>query len=225
MIIGYARVSTDDQDLSLQVSALEEAGCERIYSDKKSGKDMRRPGWRKCRMDLRGGDTLVVWKLDRLGRSLVDLVETVAEFRDEGIGLVVVTQSIDTRTAAGRFMFNILASLAEMERELISERTKAGIEQARERGFVPGPIPRITPEIWDYAVKAFKERPKLTIPALCRMIHEDVQQGKGKPLTPGSIHNVLGELKAGNEYPEHWRMRIKQAADRKKEARRQARQK
>ncbi len=223
MIIGYARVSTDDQDLSLQLKALEEAGCERTYSDKKSGKNLNRPGWRKCRMDLRGGDTLVVWKLDRLGRSLVDLVETVAEFRDEGIGLVVITQSIDTRTAAGRFMFNILASLAEMERELISERTKAGIEQAKERGFVPGPIPRITPEIWDYAVKAFKERPKLTIPALCRMIHEDVQKGKGKPITQGSIHARIGEIRAEQPYPEHWRLRIEQAAERKKLARKEAR--
>lgn len=236
MLIGYARASTEDQDLALQIAALRAAGCERIYEDKKSGKNLDRPGWRDCRMDLREGDTLVIWKLDRLGRSALDLINLLDEFRKQGIDFICTTQGLDTRTPIGNFTFQMFAAFAELERSMIAERTKAGIEQARERGFVPGPVPRITPDMWDYAVKAWQEKPKLTVASLCRMIHEDVQvpvwensrprpKEKPKKLTTGSIHNIKAELKAGEPYPEHWRERLKQRDERLQEQRKQGRSK
>ncbi|MEM6413219.1 MAG: recombinase family protein [Pseudomonadota bacterium] len=198
MLIGYARVSTEDQDLALQIAALKAAGCERIYEDKKSGKDMNRPGWKKCRMDLRDGDVLVVWKLDRLGRSVVDLINTVEELRNENIGFVCTTQSIDTRNAMGRFIFNVLASMAEMEREMISERTKAGIEIAKESGFIPGGLPRITPKIWDWATAKIAEYDE-----------------QGKRITDGALQEKckaeIGESVSWNTFKK-WRHRLDPAA-------------
>ncbi len=160
MLIGYARVSTEDQDLALQIAALKAAGCERIYEDKKSGKDLDRPGWKRCRRDLREGDTLVVWKLDRLSRSALDLINLLAEFRQEGIDFICTTQGLDTRTPIGRFTYQMFAAFAELEREMISERTKAGIEIAREQGFIPGGLPRITPKIWEWATAKIAEELK-----------------------------------------------------------------
>ena len=162
MLIGYARVSTEDQELKLQLAALEKAGCERIYADKRSGKNLDRAEWRKCYRDLRSGDTLIVWKLDRLGRSVLDLVNLAEYFRDEGIELVSTSENIDTKTPMGRFMFTILAGLAQMERDMISERTIAGMEVKREEGWVPGRPPRVTPEIWQKAIDLIDEEPRLS---------------------------------------------------------------
>ncbi len=141
MLIGYARVSKSNgsQNLDLQIDALKKSGVdsENIYHDEASGKDMKRPSLEACLKALRKDDTLVVWKLDRLGRSLHDLVNTVQKLSDKNIGLKVLTgkgANIDTSTSAGKMFFGFFAVLAEFERDLIIERTKAGLESARARG-------------------------------------------------------------------------------------------
>lgn len=138
LTIGYARVSTQDQNLDLQRSALEQAGCERIYEDQVSGSRSERPGLKAMLDFIREGDTLVVWKLDRLGRSVKGLVDLVGEFSTKGINFKSLTDSIDTTTPAGRFFFHIMASLSQMERELTVERTRAGLIAARQQGRVGG---------------------------------------------------------------------------------------
>ena len=134
MLIGYARVSTQDQNLELQREALLKAGCKKIFSDKISGSRAERPGLGKAMELLRDGDSLVVWKLDRLGRSVKNLVDLVGVLAREGVHFKSLTDSIDTTTASGRFFFHVMASLAEMERELTVERTRAGLEIARQLG-------------------------------------------------------------------------------------------
>ena len=134
MLIGYARVSTQDQNLDLQCEALTMAGCERIFNDKISGSRTERPELTKALEMLREGDTLVVWKLDRLGRSVKNLVDLVGELHQQGIQFKSLTDAIDTGTPSGRFFFHVMASLAEMERELTVERTRAGLEVARQLG-------------------------------------------------------------------------------------------
>ena len=140
MLIGYARVSTDDQNLDLQRDALQKAGCnsEHIFTDQVSGTKARRPGLEQALSHLRSGDTLVVWRLDRLGRSLRHLIDTVADLQERDIGFKSLTESIDTTNTGGRLVFNIFASLAEFEREIIKERTQAGLEAARARGRTGG---------------------------------------------------------------------------------------
>jgi DNA invertase Pin-like site-specific DNA recombinase len=134
MLIGYARVSTRDQNLELQREALERAGCEKIFEDKVSGARAEKPGLAKVLELLRKGDSLVVWKLDRLGRSVKHLVELVGELHEKGVQFRSLTDAIDTGTTSGRFFFHVMASLAEMERELTIERTRAGLEVARQLG-------------------------------------------------------------------------------------------
>jgi DNA invertase Pin-like site-specific DNA recombinase len=134
MLIGYARVSTQDQNLELQTEALTKAGCKKIFEDKVSGSRAERPGLFKAQEALRDGDTLVVWKLDRLGRSVKHLVDLVSQLHKQGVQFKSLTDSIDTGTASGRFFFHVMASLAEMERELTIERTRAGLAVARQLG-------------------------------------------------------------------------------------------
>ena len=143
-VIGYARVSTKEQDLSLQLDALSKYGCDRIFTDKMSSVKERQ-GLTAALGYLRDGDTLVVWKLDRLCRSLPDLIKISEQIRTAGAQLVSITESIDTSTPAGRLYFNILGALGQMERELIQERVKAGLAAARRRGKVPGK-PRVSEE-------------------------------------------------------------------------------
>ena len=142
MFIGYARVSKSDnsQVLDLQIDALKNAGVDEnnIYTDKISGSKDERPGLDNCIKALRDGDTLVVWKLDRLGRSVKSLIELVSELNSKNIHFKSLTDSIDTSTPSGRFFFHVMASLAQMERELIVERTKAGLESAKRLGRVGG---------------------------------------------------------------------------------------
>ncbi len=138
MKIGYARVSTRDQTPDLQVDALKAAGCERVYQDVASGAKAARPALDELLGQLRNGDVLVIWKLDRLGRSLKHLVELVDRLMKLGVGLVSLNDPVDTTHAQGRFVFNLFASLAEFEREVISERTQAGLSAARARGRVGG---------------------------------------------------------------------------------------
>jgi len=138
MQIGYARVSTKDQDLSLQYEALNLANCGKIYVDKVSGTKTNREGLKLALEVLREGDSLVVWKLDRLGRSVKDLVTMAGELEKRGVHFRSLTDNIDTSTPSGRFFFHVMASLAQMERELLIERTRAGLEAARKRGRVGG---------------------------------------------------------------------------------------
>lgn len=141
--IGYARVSTDDQHLDLQRDALTKAGCSLIYEEAASGKSTVRPELEQCRKALREGDTLVVWRLDRLGRSLPDLVQIVAELEQRGVGFESLTEKIETDSAAGRLVFHVFAALSEFERNLIRERTQAGLAAARARGRAGGRKPKL----------------------------------------------------------------------------------
>lgn len=143
-LVGYARVSTIDQNAGLQHAALSEAGCGRIFEDKASGTRTDRPELAAALDYLREGDTLVVWRLDRLGRSLKHLVEVVTDLHDRGVGFRSVTENIDTTTPTGKLVFHIFAALAEFERELIVERTRAGLRAARDRGAKPGRKPSLT---------------------------------------------------------------------------------
>jgi DNA invertase Pin-like site-specific DNA recombinase len=138
MLIGYARVSTHDQNLSLQKQELKKIGCEKIYDDTMSGRQSDRPGLAMVLEILREGDTLAVWKLDRLGRSLKQLISLVEELEQRGVHFRSLTDNIDTQTTAGRFFFHVMASLAEMERELIVERTRAGLKAAKVMGRTGG---------------------------------------------------------------------------------------
>ena len=146
MIIGYARVSTLEQNLELQRDALQRAGCERIYEDHVSGASTERLGWGQASDVLREGDTLVVWRLDRLGRSLKHLIDTVTELDARGVGFKSLNESIDTTTPGGRLVFHIFGALAEFERELIRERTRAGLAAARARGRKGGRPRKLTPK-------------------------------------------------------------------------------
>jgi len=142
--IGYARVSTADQDLNPQLDILHARGCAPVYSEHASGKTADRPELANAMKALRAGDTLVVWRLDRLGRSLPDLIATINELAHRGIAFESVTEAIDTTTAAGKLVFNIFASLAEFERHLIGERTRAGLAAGRARGRMGGRPPALT---------------------------------------------------------------------------------
>ncbi|MGO4398009.1 recombinase family protein [Achromobacter sp. PAB15] len=141
--IGYARVSTDDQHLDLQCGVLTKAGCSVIYAEKVSGKTAGRPELDQCLKVLRAGDTLVVWRLDRLGRSLQDLLRIVDDLKERGIGFVSLTEKIETDNAAGKLIFHVFAALSEFERSLIRERTHAGLAAARARGRAGGRKPKL----------------------------------------------------------------------------------
>ena len=144
MIIGYARVSTNDQNPELQVDALKKAGAEQVFQEKFTGTLRERPELSQCLRMLRPGDVLVVWKLDRLARSLKDLVEIVQDLQDRGIGFKSLTESIDTTSSGGRLVFHIFGALAEFERDLIRERTIAGLQAARARGRKGGRKPAMS---------------------------------------------------------------------------------
>ena len=146
--IGYARVSTDDQNLDLQLDALHRAciADDCLYSDTASGKDAERKELAACLKALREGDTLVVWRLDRLGRSLPDLVRIIGELEKKGVGFESLTEKIETSSAAGKLVFHVFAALAEFERNLIRERTRAGLVAARARGRSGGRRPKLTPQ-------------------------------------------------------------------------------
>ncbi|MDN4067631.1 recombinase family protein [Paenibacillus vini] len=139
--IGYARVSTVDQSLNLQIDTLKAAGCERIFEEKASGKKSDRVELNRCLEYLRSGDTLVIWKLDRLGRTTRQLIELSHGLQERGIGLQIITLGVDTSTPAGKLFFAIMAGLAEMEAETIRERTIAGLQAARARGRKGGRPP------------------------------------------------------------------------------------
>lgn len=138
MKIGYARISTKEQNFDLQIDALKDEGCEEIYKDTASGSLAKRKGLEELMGRLRSGDVIVVWKLDRLGRSLKHLIELINELDKKGVGLKSLQDPIDTTTSQGRLITNVFASMAEFERDLISERTQAGLKAARARGRLGG---------------------------------------------------------------------------------------
>jgi len=134
MLIGYARVSTQDQTLNLQLDALEKIGCKEIFTDTISGAKLERKGLDQALSYVQEGDTLVVWKQDRLGRSLKHLIETITNLNNRKIGFKSLTENIDSTTSGGKLIFHIFGALAEFERDIIRERTKAGLQSARARG-------------------------------------------------------------------------------------------
>lgn len=144
MLVGYARVSTQDQKPELQLDALKAAGCEKIFMEKASGAQRERPELHAAVEYMRTGDTLVVWKLDRLARSVKQLIETVEGLGARGVGFRSITEAIDTTTAGGKLVFHIFGALAEFERSIIRERTAAGLEAARSRGRTGGRPPKLT---------------------------------------------------------------------------------
>src|SRR5437868_10492177 len=162
MQLGYARVSTGEQTLDLQLDALKGAGCERHCTDTASGATAERPGLRKALEQLRAGDTLVVWRLDRLGRSLRHLIDRLLDLDQRGIGFKSLTESIDTTTPGGKLIFHIFGALAEFERDLIRERTNAGLAAARARGRLGGRPP----------VKAFRNPAAL---AMAQHLYHDTK--------------------------------------------------
>lgn len=144
---GYARVSTQDQNLDLQIAALKKANCDHIYTDRGvSGSKSSRPGLNRLQKNLKPGDTLIVWRLDRLGRSLRYLVDTIDRLGKENIHFISLTENIDTTTSGGRLLFHMMAALAEFERSLISERTRAGMAAARANGRLLGRRPALSPD-------------------------------------------------------------------------------
>ena len=169
MLIGYARVSTQDQTLDLQTDALTRAGCERIFTDTASGAKAERPGLQEAINQLRAGDTLVVWRLDRLGRTLNHLMATITELNVQGIGFKSLQESMDTTTPGGKLIFHIFGSLAEFEREVIRERTNAGLQAARARGRLGG-RPRIDPTKAALARKLHAD-PNTTVGEICGTLH------------------------------------------------------
>ncbi len=170
MLVGYARVSTQDQDVALQIDALNEVDCERIFEEKASGAQRDRPQLKEAVAYMRPGDTLVVWKLDRLARSLKQLIETVEGLEEKGIGFRSLTEAIDTTTSGGKLIFHIFAALAEFERSIIHERTMAGLTSARARGRLGGRPPALSSD--DVAAaKAMLGDPEITVAEVARRLN------------------------------------------------------
>lgn len=169
MLIGYARISTTDQNLDLQKDALLAAGCGRLFTDVASGAKAQRPGLADALDHCRSGDVLVVWKLDRLGRSLPHLVETVRSLVAQGIGFKSLREDLDTTTPGGKLIFHIFASLAEFERDVIRERTQAGLSAARARGRSGG-RPQGVNEKKRRAALALKKDPARTVKEICQIV-------------------------------------------------------
>ena len=169
MLIGYARVSTIEQNVTLQIDELEKVGCEKIFCDKVSGAKTERPGLGEALDFLRKGDSVVVWRLDRLGRSLKHLLETVSMLEDRGIGFRSLQESIDTTTSGGRLIFHIFGALAEFERNLIRERTMAGLRAARARGRVGGRPRKLDVKKTQLAYQLYDEK-KYAVKEICQML-------------------------------------------------------
>lgn len=169
MLIGYARVSTEDQHLELQRDALKKAGCQRIFEDTVSGIKTERSGLAELMNVLREGDTLIIWRLDRLGRSLKNLIQLVDTLDKEKVGLRSIQENIDTTSSGGRLIFHLFGALAEFERHLIRERTKAGLTAARARGRMGGRPQRLDPTKRDLVIRLYQERHH-TIEEICRMM-------------------------------------------------------
>ena len=170
MNIGYCRVSTQDQNLELQLDELKKAGCEKIFQDVASGSKDERKGLLEAMAFAREGDCIVIWKLDRLSRSLRHLIDTVNKLKERGVGLKVITMDLDTTTPSGKLVFHIFASLSEFERELIRERTIAGLQAARVRGRVGG-RKRVMDEKKIQIAKSLHADGKTTVSEICATLN------------------------------------------------------
>jgi DNA invertase Pin-like site-specific DNA recombinase len=168
MLIGYARVSTQEQTLNLQRDALEKAGCTKIFTDTASGAKSERKGLDEALSYVRKGDTLVVWRLDRLGRSLPHLITTMTDLEEQGIGFKSLTENIDTTTSGGKLIFYIFGALAEFERNLIRERTQAGLTAARARGKKGGRPKALTQRQLGIARELYEKRHPIA--EICRTL-------------------------------------------------------
>lgn len=182
MLIGYARVSTDDQNLYLQRDALWAAGCDRVVEDMESGAKADWPGLAALMQMLRAGDTVVIWRLDRLGRSLRNLIELADRLEHAGVGLRSLQENIDTASSGGRSVFHLFGALAEFERNLIRERTHAGLAAARARGRIGGRPKRLEPTKLALALQLYKDR-KHTIGEICKMMG----------ISKSTLYNYLGK--------------------------------
>ncbi len=189
MKIGYARISTHEQRLDLQKDALEKVGCEKIIVDRASGKNTERPGLQTIKTILRRGDELVVWRLDRLGRSLKDLIEWMAYLEVEGVGLVSLQEAINTTTSTGKLVFHIFGALAEFERNLMVERTQAGLAAARARGRQGGRPPTLNLEQQQMVYDLYQSQ-KHPIKDLCAMF------GISKPTLYKYVRAAQARLRA-----------------------------
>ena len=169
MFVGYARVSTEDQHLHLQTDALKKAGCGKIFTDEMSGVSSERPGLHEALTFMREGDTLVVWRLDRLGRSLKDLIERVEGLKQRQVEFRSLTENIDTSSSGGKFMFHVFSALAEFERELIRERTMAGLRAARAGGRLGGRPKGMTPEKVRMAARLMRD-PEVSVKDVCQTL-------------------------------------------------------
>lgn len=169
MLIGYARVSTDDQNLNLQHDALKNSGCEKIFDDQMTGSKIQRPGLEAILEFARTGDVIVVWRLDRLSRSLKDLIEIVALLDSKKIGLKSLHESIDTSSSSGKLIFHIFGALAEFERNLIRERTFAGLQAARARGRNGGRPKKLNSEKAKLVIKLYESK-QHSITQICSLV-------------------------------------------------------
>jgi DNA invertase Pin-like site-specific DNA recombinase len=170
MLIGYARVSTQDQTLNLQKDALEKLGCNKIFTDTASGAKAERTGLNEALEYVREGDTLVVWRLDRLGRSLKHLIETISQLDNRKIGFKSLTENIDTTTSGGKLIFHIFGALAEFERNLIRERTNAGLQAARARGRKGGRPKSLTGKKTAMAQALYNDKNN-TVDEICKTLN------------------------------------------------------
>jgi DNA invertase Pin-like site-specific DNA recombinase len=157
MKYGYARVSTEDQNPAMQLAALKKARCKTVFRDEVTGAHVKRPALTRCLKALHPGDTLIVWKLDRLGRSLRDLIHMLDGFKQDGVKFRSLTEAIDTETPTGRAMWQMIGVLAELERSLITERTRAGVKAAQKRGVKFGRKPKLTPDRLAHARKLIQQ--------------------------------------------------------------------
>jgi DNA invertase Pin-like site-specific DNA recombinase len=185
MLVGYARVSTEDQNPDLQLKALKAAGCKKIFVEKASGAQRDRPELAAALEYARTGDTLVVWKLDRLARSLRQLIETVEGLEERKIGFRSLTEAIDTTTSGGRLVFHIFAALAEFERSIIRERTLAGLAAAKDRGAKPGRKPALDAD-GVAAAKALLKKGSLTVEEIARRLN----------VSPSTLYRYLPAARA-----------------------------
>lgn len=170
MFIGYARVSTEEQNVRMQEDALRSAGCEEVFTEVASGAKSQRLGLDKALSYLREGDTLVVWKLDRLGRSLQHLIKTIKDLNKKKIGFKSLQESIDTTTSGGKLIFHIFSALAEFERDIIIERTQAGLKAARVRGCMGGWPPLLNKKQVSKLRQHYKDG-NITVTEICKIFH------------------------------------------------------
>lgn len=187
MKVGYARISTNDQCLYMQTDSLKNAGCEEIYSDIASGVKSQRPGLEQALAYLREGDTLVVWKLDRLGRSIQHLIQCVQDLQKKGIGFQSLQENIDTTTSGGKLIFHIFGALAEFERDLIRDRTRAGLKAARARGKMGGRPPLLDTRQIERLIELYHEG-KSTVAEICKIFS----------ISRPSFYNYLNQWKLQN---------------------------